>query len=187
MSRMARAWTMVLFLAATAGCTAASSYMKYSAPTAPPGPGVAKVIFYRTPAYAGNKSGYDVWDGDQFIGVAENGGYFEYRCAPGRRLFHVIAPLLAGDAAVEVELGEGKTYFIRAHVGTGLAPARAHTPEERRQRDDDFGRCDCRELRPEKATEERLASDRARARKQLEDLRGAGSSRVVRMELQDGE
>ena len=186
MIRTASLWTLLCGLGA-GGCSAASSYMKDSAPTPPPGPGVAKVVFYRTPAWAGNKSAYDVWDGDRFAGVAENGGYFEYLCAPGRHLFHVIAPLLAGDAAVEADLAGGKTYFIRAHVGTGLEPARARTADERRRRDEEFGRCDCRELRPETATEERLGADRERARKQVDELRGAGASRIVRMESADGE
>ena len=97
MNRIQLAAALLLVLAGS-GCTAASSWMKYSAPTVPPAPDVAKVIFYRTPAYFGHKSGYDVWDGDKLAGVAENGGYFEYLCPPGRHLFHVIAPLLAGDA-----------------------------------------------------------------------------------------
>jgi hypothetical protein len=186
MNRMHLAAALLLILAGS-GCTAASSFMKDSAPTAPPGPDVAKVVFYRTPAYMGNKSAYDVWDGDKLAGMAENGGYFEYLCPPGRHLFHVIAPLLAGDAAVEADLAGGKTYFIRAHVGVGLEPTPARTPDERRKRDDDFGRTDCRELRPEKATGEALARDREQARKQVEELKGPKADRVRKMAPDAGE
>ena len=186
MNRIQLAAALLLVLAGS-GCTAASSWMKYSAPTVPPAPDVAKVIFYRTPAYVGHKSGYDVWDGDKLAGVAENGGYFEYLCPPGRHLFHVIAPLLSGDGAVEVDLAGGRTYFIRAHVESGLVPVPARTPDERRKRDDDFGRCDCRELRQEKATEQALTRDRERARKQIEALKGPKADRVARMAPEDGE
>jgi hypothetical protein len=177
-----------LLLLSAAGCTAASSRMKYSAPTAPPDAGAAKVIFYRTPAYAGDKLTWEVWDGDQLAGVAENGGYFEYGCAPGRHVFHLMSGSFLGEGrAVDAELAGGKTYYIRAHVGTGLEPSPGRSPDERRKRDDEFGRCGCRELRRDRVTDERLAKDREAARKHAEDLRGPRASQCFRMVPEDGD
>jgi hypothetical protein len=178
---------VALALAGVGGCTASSGWMRYSAPTEPPSESYSKVVFYRTPSYAGHDQHWDVWDGDELVGVSENGGYFEYLCCPGAHFFHLTGGLTLGEGtAVEADLAGGKTYFIRVKVGKGLVPAPADVPEEGGWRDD-FGRCVCRELRRERLGNGALEPYRDRARARVAEWRANRVTPVTRVTSQQGE
>lgn len=190
MKRLGKASLPATLLALTGCISAASSWMKDSAPTPPPGAGEAKVIFYRPPNYWRHNEVWQLWDEDRMIALAENGGCVEYRCAPGKHLFFLLP---GSEPAVDAELVGGRTYYVQVEMKMALVAypvlnsKRKGTEAERRERDDEVGRCGHRELLPERATEEKLAARKQMARERIEVYRGpkAGECRLLRPE--DGE
>lgn len=176
---------------ASAGCiSASSSWMADSAPTAVPDPTEARVIFYRPPNYWRNFEEWEVWDGERLAGIAENGGYFEVRCAPGRHLFFLMP---GSEPAVDADLAGGRTYFVEVEMRMGLVayptlvPRGKGTPEEQRARDEQFGRCGCREPRQDRITEEKITPRREKARERAAESRGPRAGECLKLRPEDGE
>lgn len=173
------------------GCiSAASTRMQDSAPKVMPGPDEVRVIFYRPPQYFGHLLEWEIWDREELVGIAENGGYFEYRCKPGSHLFFVLS---GSEPAIAAELAGGKTYYVHVEPRTGftvypvLVPVRWNDPEERAKCLEEFGRCGCRELQPDKIKESTIDKNREIARKKIAEFTGARAADCARLGIDDGE
>ncbi len=73
-------FVMAVALSATMACCH-SPYMRDAAPGGAPGPGEARVLFYR-PSIVGGAVRIDVFEGERLLGVSEYDSVFEYRFPP---------------------------------------------------------------------------------------------------------
>lgn len=172
-------------IVALAACSTTED-MRDAQPTAPPGPGEAKVIVYRTSAF-GESAHFPVFgvedEGGRLDGFTETGCYFEVRCAPGVNLFLTWSE---GDEYVTADLEAGKTYFLRAYSKFGLArprpglePIRPGT-EEWKELEKVWPTLRCREVDPQKAAEF-LARNRERLKESHRSyVEGHKAPRVIR-------
>ena len=125
-----RKWSVLLLLPLLgAACAGSSGYMRASAtrPTEPP-PGMALVYFSR-PSSMGSAVDFQVWDGENCIGVSLAKKCFSYAATPGKHFFTFLAE---NNRAIDADLSAGKTYYIGVGVRMGWWKARlAVTPVTR--------------------------------------------------------
>jgi hypothetical protein len=93
---------------------------------------MAKVIVFRPSTFAGTTQ-FPIYEYTQedatLMGFAESGCYFEYLCPPGRHLFLTWGE---GEAYIEADLVEDRTYFIRCFARFGVfSPRPAFSPVHR--------------------------------------------------------
>ncbi len=114
MSKLALFLPLSLLLVACAG---SSGYMKPGGmrPTEPP-PGMALVYILRPTGFFGVGSDFQVWDGNNCIGVALANKCFAYTCAPGRHFFMFIAE---NNVGIDADLSAGPDLRGTAHRSTG--------------------------------------------------------------------
>lgn len=98
-----------------AGCAGTSQYMVKATPIEGSSPGKALVYFMR-PSGVGFVINFQIWDGDQFIGLSQAKSYFAYECNPGKHLFIGMAENKRGG---EADLEAGKSYYIITQVKMG--------------------------------------------------------------------
>jgi hypothetical protein len=109
-----------------AGC--ASSMMQPVVRQRSPESSLALVTFLR-PSYFGGAIQFGVWDGDQFIGILEQGSYVQVLLPPGE---HVFLARAENWSYVHADLEAGRQYFILAKVFPGIWKARvAYDPIRR--------------------------------------------------------
>jgi hypothetical protein len=98
-----------------AGCAGSSKYMTKAEPVTGPPEDKALVYFMR-PSGFGFAINFQIWDGDQFIGLSQAKSYFGYQCDPGKHLFIGIAENKKG---IEANLEAGKSYYVITQVKLG--------------------------------------------------------------------
>lgn len=172
---------LVAWLAGCSAAAAASSTMRDAAPTRPPGPDEAKIVFYRPGKLLGNQTTWRIYDGETLAGVIENGASFEHRCPPGRHLFLAVP---GTEPAVDADLAGGKTYYVRVNAKTGHDVSAELVPLTREDRE--FEACACRELSRERITEDYLAQYRKYVATWKAHWEGPGSKQCQRLRPEDG-
>jgi len=104
-----------IILILVAGCAGTSQYMVQATPIESPSSGKALVYFMR-PSGIGFAINFQIWDGDNFIGLSQSKSYFAYECNPGRHLFVGMAENKRG---LEADLEAGKSYYVITQVRMG--------------------------------------------------------------------
>lgn len=103
-------------LAFTSGANAAGS-SKAPAPvvTIKPDSSTAVVSIIRRSVLMGDGWNYDVWDGDQYVGVLGAGNLLQHRAAPGEHVYLLMARGMHVWSYMKANLVAGKEYFARAY------------------------------------------------------------------------
>ena len=108
-------WMLLALVAVLMGCAGSSQYMQPATPRQGPSPDKTLIYFMR-PSGIGFAINFQIWDGDQFIGLSQAKSYFGYECPPGRHLFIGFAENKRG---LEATLEAGKTYYVLTQVRMG--------------------------------------------------------------------
>ena len=114
---------LLVFLAATFfGCAGSSSYMvkQTTPPPAAPSPGKALVYFMR-PSGMGFAINFQIYHGNDLIGLSQAKSYFTYECDPGPQMFLGMAENKIG---LQADLEADKTYYVLTQVRMGAWKAR---------------------------------------------------------------
>jgi len=93
--------------AADAKASARSSLLKADEST-------AVVNFVRRSVMLGDGWNYDVWDGDQYVGLLGAGNLLQYRAQPGEHTFMAMARGVHVWTYMKANVVAGKQYFARA-------------------------------------------------------------------------
>ncbi len=106
-----------LAIAACAG-TATTRYMtKAEMPESAPAPDKAAIYFIQRSGHA-KFDHFQIWDGNNFVGLSQANSYFVYQCDPGNHLFLGVAE---NKLAVKAQLAAGKAYYILLEPVNGWA------------------------------------------------------------------
>ena len=103
------------------GCAGSSSFMSPSA-TPPAGPSADKaMVYFMRPSGMGFAINFQIYHGDELIGLSQAKSYFTYECDPGTQMFLGTAENKHG---LKAELEAGKSYFVLTQVKMGAWKAR---------------------------------------------------------------
>jgi hypothetical protein len=179
---------LLLLLPVLAACSSASAYMRPSKTGMFPVDEEARVVFCRPDRKLGSAVTFDVWDRLKLIGFAERGSSFEVRCAPGKHLF-----LAQGEnaAAIDAELGAGKTYYVWVTPRLGVLYAAVGLTPLTKDSDlapkvwKELAKTQRRELIPDLAAEYEK-SHREDVRKLLEEFEGERKEEMLKLRPEDG-
>ena len=83
----------------------------------------ALVVIYRSSAYVGWASSFDIKHDGKVITSLKNGGYFSYYVKPGK--VKLIAETLENKSEVDLDLKGGQTVYVKGAVKMGAVAARA--------------------------------------------------------------
>jgi hypothetical protein len=95
-----------------------------------PDESTAVVSFIRRAVLMGDGWNYDVWDGDEYIGVLGAGNLLQHRAKPGEHIYLLMARGLHIWTYMKADLVAGKNYFARAlPIPFSLQPADSNSDE----------------------------------------------------------
>lgn len=114
------AWLLALVAAAAGGCTSQPNIMSQAPRVAGPEQGKALVTFIRPSGYAKAFS-FDLWDGQNFVGVLQARACIQYQTTPGE---HYFLAKSENWSCVKADLAAGKQYVIKANPVLGMRAAR---------------------------------------------------------------
>ncbi len=122
MNRFLAPVLLVLLMALFFGCAGSSQYMSPAGtpPPASPSPGKALVYIMR-PSGMGFAINFQIYHGEDLIGLSQAQSFFSYECDPGTHMFLGMAENKHG---LKAELEAGKTYFVLTQVKMGAWKAR---------------------------------------------------------------
>jgi hypothetical protein len=80
-----------------------------------PDDSTAVVSFIRRSVFMGDGWNYDVWDGDQYVGLLGAGKLLQHRASPGEHLYMLMARGVHVWAYMKANVVAGKEYFARAY------------------------------------------------------------------------
>jgi hypothetical protein len=113
---------LVLLVVLFFGCAGSSQYMSTAATPPPAGPSADKALVYiMRPSGMGFAINFQIYHGDELIGLSQAKSYFAYECDPGTHMFLGMAENKHG---LKAELEAGKTYFVLTQVRVGAWKAR---------------------------------------------------------------
>ena len=106
---------LLVLAAAVAGC---STPMRKTTPkTGSVGRDSALVNFVRPRIFFGDGQSFDLWDGEEFIGVISAGSMIQYQTRLGNHVF-MLRPMSGSEdwSYVKANLAGGKQYFVKVNV-----------------------------------------------------------------------
>lgn len=160
--------------------------MQSAAPSGPPGPDEAKVIFFRT-INSGTPETFPIFVDRTLVGYSERGSYIEVLCEPGgHRFYSPSSSTLPGldtnpDSLVTADLDAGKTYYVEAYASGGCGGVRTQLrplhPEDSgwRRIGKKIDRLERRVISPEQAARDAEAYDLGAMDEQYKNVPARGS------------
>jgi hypothetical protein len=123
-----------LAIAATLGlaslATTASATPPKRLPTIKPDESTAVVSFIRRTVFMGDGWNYDVWDGEEWVGVLGAGNLLQHRAKPGQHVYLLMARGVHLWAYMKADVVAGKEYFARAFpIPFSLQPVDSNSDE----------------------------------------------------------
>lgn len=110
-------WAALMLILLSNNSFAASSNSKHADIKAylKPDESTAVVSFIRRSVFMGDGWNYDVWDGDQYVGLLGAGKLLQHRASPGEHIYMLMARGIHVWAYMKANVVAGKEYFARAY------------------------------------------------------------------------